>query len=364
MGGVLLAFLGPPRNIPVMAPSTWRSKLGGEFSRDEIERLDAEHHKILKKLRAEPANQHCAECGAADNTWVSINLGVFICIRCADVHRALGTHISKVKGCGGTYLWGPDEIAHLRQLGNRVAKDLYGRAPSRGSHAEGKEELLQICRQKYENKQPSVQRNDLPAKDAPKVDDKSVHVVPPTAQKQTAPAGMILKGVIDLENFFEDCLKPAAQTMVDAPSAATDPVPCVAPLESCSANRPQAVMQKCAAVKLEDEFDFDAFFDEAVSAPEYMPQEPCSAPAPLAADLKQSVAPSCELVAHTQDQSLPTRFLCVGQPHQRRALTPKHSRTLTPTHSSRSFLAQRGKRQHEYLLTQATAASPNPLGSL
>ena len=29
--------------------------------------------------------------------WASTNLGVFLCIRCASIHRKLGTHISKVK---------------------------------------------------------------------------------------------------------------------------------------------------------------------------------------------------------------------------------------------------------------------------
>ena len=29
--------------------------------------------------------------------WASWNIGVFLCIRCGGLHRALGTHISKVK---------------------------------------------------------------------------------------------------------------------------------------------------------------------------------------------------------------------------------------------------------------------------
>jgi hypothetical protein len=29
-------------------------------------------------------------------SWASINLGIFICMRCAGIHRGLGVHISKV----------------------------------------------------------------------------------------------------------------------------------------------------------------------------------------------------------------------------------------------------------------------------
>jgi stromal membrane-associated protein len=29
--------------------------------------------------------------------WASYSLGVFLCIRCAGIHRKMGTHISKVK---------------------------------------------------------------------------------------------------------------------------------------------------------------------------------------------------------------------------------------------------------------------------
>ena len=66
----------------------------------------------LKALLERPGNRACADCtggGAAGRaTWASINLGVFICMRCAGIHRGLGVHISKVFAPGafpGLYYW-------------------------------------------------------------------------------------------------------------------------------------------------------------------------------------------------------------------------------------------------------------------
>jgi len=129
----------------------WRSKLGGEFPRDLIDSLDSKHLCLLKQLRTKPHNAHCADCGRSNNTWASVNLGVFLCDRCADVHRALGTHISKVKGCQGTDLWGPDEIALMQELDLVLPNKQMYISGVHGSAKDdpAKEELMDLCLKKY-----------------------------------------------------------------------------------------------------------------------------------------------------------------------------------------------------------------------
>lgn len=104
----------------------WKSKLGNEYPKDEIERQHDRTIKELGKLRRLDGNSVCADCGQEGTVWSSVNLGIFLCMRCGSLHRALGTHISKPKGLTGTYLWGPDEFARMKEVGNTRSNDIWG----------------------------------------------------------------------------------------------------------------------------------------------------------------------------------------------------------------------------------------------
>ena len=63
----------------------------------------------LKSLMERPDNQVCADCYDKKPTWASLivpptgspdgseTLGAFMCFQCSGAHRALGTHICRVK---------------------------------------------------------------------------------------------------------------------------------------------------------------------------------------------------------------------------------------------------------------------------
>ena len=50
-------------------------------------------------------NHICADCGAPEPTWASLNLGILMCIDCSGAHRRLGVHISKVGPDLDTQAW-------------------------------------------------------------------------------------------------------------------------------------------------------------------------------------------------------------------------------------------------------------------
>ena len=53
--------------------------------------------EMLSVMLREEENKYCVDCDAKGPRWASWNLGVFLCIKCAGIHRKLGVHISRVK---------------------------------------------------------------------------------------------------------------------------------------------------------------------------------------------------------------------------------------------------------------------------
>ncbi|KAL7622801.1 Protein gts1 [Parahypoxylon ruwenzoriense] len=58
------------------------------------------------------------------HTWASWNLGIFLCMRCAAIHRKLGTHISKVKSLSMDS-WSNDQVESMKSVGNVISNKIY-----------------------------------------------------------------------------------------------------------------------------------------------------------------------------------------------------------------------------------------------
>lgn len=81
--------------------------------------------KALNALLRDQGNLTCADCKTQQHPrWASWSLGVFICIKCAGIHRSLGTHISKVKSVD-LDTWKEEHLSELIRCGNNQRANEY-----------------------------------------------------------------------------------------------------------------------------------------------------------------------------------------------------------------------------------------------
>ncbi|KAM5351679.1 hypothetical protein ACJ41O_004402 [Fusarium nematophilum] len=106
----------PSRRITVGArPSAVRTTSSG---------YDENPDKLLQMVRdSDQGNMWCADCSSGSKVeWVSINLGIILCIECSGIHRSLGTHISKVRSLTlDIKSFTVDIVELLLLIGNRVS---------------------------------------------------------------------------------------------------------------------------------------------------------------------------------------------------------------------------------------------------
>ncbi|KAE8698181.1 Calcium-dependent ARF-type GTPase activating protein family isoform 2 [Hibiscus syriacus] len=119
----------------------------------------------LERMLEEFGNSVCADCGSPDPKWVSLSLGVFVCIKCSGVHRSLGMHISKVLSVKLDE-WTDGQVNSLVNLGgNNVVNNKYEAflpdSLSKPGSESSIEERSDFIRRKYEM-QEFLEGNDKP----------------------------------------------------------------------------------------------------------------------------------------------------------------------------------------------------------
>ena len=80
-------------------------------------------HKKLHALVRRGDSNACADCFKSSSfpTWASTNLGCYMCLECSGIHRAMGTHVSKIKSLTLDQ-WTPAQVARMETMGNAKTK--------------------------------------------------------------------------------------------------------------------------------------------------------------------------------------------------------------------------------------------------
>lgn len=126
--------------------------MSSKLDRDRVKVLQDKHQGILCDLLKDDDNKYCVDCDAKGPRWASWNLGVFLCIRCAGIHRNLGVHISKVKSVN-LDSWTSEQIAMVQEIGNSRGRAIYeANLPDNMRRPQTDSGLEAFIRAKYEQK--------------------------------------------------------------------------------------------------------------------------------------------------------------------------------------------------------------------
>jgi len=124
-------------------------------SKSEVERekvIQSRLQELLTRMLQDEDNKYCVDCDAKGPRWASWNIGIFVCIRCAGIHRNLGVHISKVKSVN-LDSWTPHQVACMQIMGNSKARAVYeANVPEGFRRPQTDAQLDVFIRAKYEKK--------------------------------------------------------------------------------------------------------------------------------------------------------------------------------------------------------------------
>lgn len=120
--------------------------------KDRQKQIQDKCQNLLNQMLRDEDNKYCVDCDAKGPRWASWNIGIFLCIRCAGIHRNLGVHISKVKSVN-LDSWTPEQVMSLEQMGNSRARAVYeANIPDSFRRPQTDSALESFIRAKYEAK--------------------------------------------------------------------------------------------------------------------------------------------------------------------------------------------------------------------
>ena len=84
---------------------------------------------VISEIQNLAGNKFCADCRKMDPDWLSVNLGILVCIECSGPHRSLGVNFSKIQSLFLDEI-GTASLLIARKMGNELFNEAYeGRDP-------------------------------------------------------------------------------------------------------------------------------------------------------------------------------------------------------------------------------------------
>ncbi|KAL4946628.1 hypothetical protein BDV06DRAFT_53389 [Aspergillus oleicola] len=160
-------------------------------------------------IRSVPGNDRCADCSAMNPGWASWNIGVFLCMRCAALHRKMGTHISKVKSLSMD-TWSTEHVDSMRTHGNTIVNKIYNprnvQPPVPTDIDESDACMERFIRQKYQTRsletgkpKPPSRKDSSYTTRSPEPEDEGSP--PPLPPKPSRPFGFGLRSASSATNL-------------------------------------------------------------------------------------------------------------------------------------------------------------------
>ena len=126
-----------------------------QYIRTDSNSFEENPFKLLRIIREhDQGNRWCADCNSESKVdWVSINLGIVLCIECSGIHHSLGTHISKIRSLTlDTTSFTTDIVEILQQIGNRISNMVWEAKLDQSQKPSGhatREQRLRFITSKY-----------------------------------------------------------------------------------------------------------------------------------------------------------------------------------------------------------------------
>ena len=145
-------------------------------------------HPDIPEILSLPGNNTCCDCNSEKPKWTSLNNGIFLCLKCAGIHRSLGLEISTIRSLQ-IDSWTDKQILYLSKGGNNKFKNIL---------LEYKIDKNAQIEQKYKSKAADYYRKML-KNEVEKTSDKNYKALEPV--KPSLDEG---KEILDIKKGQED----------------------------------------------------------------------------------------------------------------------------------------------------------------